>query len=110
MDVVVHAHTIPSIGTLTQAKTKAQVQLELDSYFDELMYIATSPDLPISTDTMHKYVASPDTLKTMMHMLSDDLDRGSRAVYPDAMKGRVKCQMDVTAEHTDTIKDYRYWH
>ena len=31
MDVVVHTHVIPSIGTLTEAKTKAQVRLELDS-------------------------------------------------------------------------------
>lgn len=76
MDVVVHAHAIPSIGTLTQAKTKAQVQLELDSYFDELMHITTSLDLPISADTMHKYVVGPVAWKTMMHMLLDELDRG----------------------------------
>ena len=66
MDVFVHTHAIPSIGTLTQAKIKAHVRLELDSYFDKLMFITTSPDLVISEDTMRKYVAGPLTLKTMM--------------------------------------------
>ena len=77
MDVVVHTHAIPSIGTLTQAKTKAKVRLELDSYFDELMHISTSPDLPISANIMHKYVVGLTALKTMMCMLSDELDRGA---------------------------------
>ena len=45
MDVVMRAHVITSIGTLTQVKKKAQVQLELDSVFDDLMHIATSADL-----------------------------------------------------------------
>ena len=71
-------------------KTKAQVRLELDSYFDEFMRIATNPDFPISADIMHKYIVGPTTLKTMMHILSDDLDKGSRAVYPDAMEARVR--------------------
>jgi len=31
-------------------------------------------------------------------------------VYPDVMEARVRFQMDVNAEHTDTIKDYRSWH
>ena len=71
MDVVVYAHAIPSIRTLTEAKKKAQVLLELDSYFDELMCIATSPDFVISANTMHQYVFGSVALKTMMHMLSD---------------------------------------
>lgn len=33
MDVVLYAHKIPSIGTLTLEKTKARAWLELDSYF-----------------------------------------------------------------------------
>ena len=45
MDVIVHMHAIPFIGTLTKAKTKNQVRLELDMYFDQLMRIATSADL-----------------------------------------------------------------
>ena len=31
-------------------------------------------------------------------------------MYPNAMKAKVRFQMDVTAEHTDTIRDYRAWH
>ncbi len=76
MDVVVRAHAIPSIGALTQVKTKEHLRLELDSYFDELMLIATNPDLPISANILHKYVASLAALNTMVHMLSDELDRG----------------------------------
>lgn len=74
------------------------------------MRIATSPNFPISADIMHKYVFGPATLKTMMHMLSNELDRGARAVYPDAMEAKVRFQTNVTVEHTDTIKDYISWH
>lgn len=110
MDVVVRTHAIPSIGTLTQAKINAHVWLELKSYFDDLMCITTSPDLPISADIMHKYVVGPTTLKTMMHILSDELTRGPWAVFPDAMEARVRFQTDATAEHTGTINDYWSWH
>ena len=89
MNAFVNAHVIQSIGTLTEAKTKAQVWLGLHSYFDELMCIATSADLAISANTMHQYAISPVALKTMMHMLSYDLDRGPILVYPDAMEARV---------------------
>lgn len=90
MDVVVHTHEIPSLGTLTQVNTKKQVQLELDSYFNELMCISTSPNLPISANTMHKYVVGPATLKTMMRMISDELERGYQVVYPNAMEAKVR--------------------
>lgn len=53
MDVIVHMHAIPSIGTFTEEKTENQVRLELDMYFDELMRIATNTDLEINADTMH---------------------------------------------------------
>jgi len=58
------------------------------------MRIATSPDLPISVDIMQKYVVGPTTLKTMMCILSYELDGGVREVYPDAMEARVKFQTD----------------
>ena len=90
MEVIVHTHAIPSLGTLTQVKTKKQVRLELDLCFDKLMHIATSPNFPISADIMHKYVAGPATLKTTMHMLSYELDRGAQVVYSDVMEARVK--------------------
>lgn len=59
---------------------------------------------------MRNYVAGLATLKTMMCMLSDELDGGARAVYPDAMEARFMFQIDFTAKHTDTIKDYQSWH
>lgn len=71
------------------------------------MRIATSPNLSINVDIMHKYVVG---LAALMRMLSDKLDRGAWAVYLDAMEARVKFQKDVTLEHIDTIKDYRSWH
>ena len=110
MEVIVHTHAIPSLGTLTQAKTKKQVQHELNSYFDELMRTATKPDLPISADIMCKYVAGPDTFKTMMCMLLDKLDRGAWAVYPDAMEARFMFQTNFMVEHMDIIKDYQSRH
>lgn len=47
MYVIVRTHGVPSIDILTEAKSKNQVRLELDMYFDELMHVATS------VDTMH---------------------------------------------------------
>jgi len=110
MDVFVHADAIPSIGTLTQVKTKAQVQLDLGSSFNELRRIATSPDLLISANTMHKYVAGPAALKTMMHILSNELDRGAQVVYPEAMDARVRSLKYISLEYMDTITHYRAWH
>lgn len=99
-----HTHAIPSLGTLTQVKMKKQVQQVLDLYFDELMHINTSLDLPISANIMHKYISSLATLNTMMHMLTNNLDRGARVVYPNSMEGRFRFQTDVTVEHTNTLK------
>ena len=110
MGVMVHTHVISSLGTLTQTKTKKQVRLELNSYFYELMHITTSPNLPISAYIMNKYVASPATLKTMMCMLSEELDKGAWVVYLDFMEVKVRFQTDITMEHMDTIRDYRAWH
>lgn len=85
MEDVMHTYAIPSLGTLTEAKTKKQVQQELDSYFNELMRVATSPDFPISVDIMHKYVARLTRLRTMLRIVSDELQRGVQVVYMDAM-------------------------
>ena len=110
MDVIVHAHEIPSIGTLIEGKAKSQVRLELDMYIDQLMHIATNADLQMSTETMHQYVVGLFALKTMMHILSDELDKGFKSVYPNATEARVQFQKDVTIEHAETIADYQAWH
>ena len=107
MYVIVCTHTIPYIGTLTKAKSKNQVRLELDMYFDELMHVATIADLENNTNTMHQYVVGSDAVKTMMHMLSNKLDGEARSVHPNVMEARVRFQKDVGLEYIDTIADYR---
>jgi len=82
----------------------------MDMYFDELMGIATSTDLEIRVDTMHQYVFGLAAPKTMICMLSDELDKGAKSVYPDATEEIVRFQKDVTIEYTDTIMDYQAWH
>lgn len=89
MDVVVPAHVTPSIKTLIDAMTKAQVWLEVDSYIKELICIDTNADLVISVDTMHQYVIGLALVNTMMRMLSDKLDRGAKTMYVDAIEARV---------------------
>jgi len=74
------------------------------------MHIATNADLEISADTMHQYVVGLTALKTMMCILSDELERGAKLVYPDATDERVCFQKDVTTEYTDTITSYQAWH
>jgi len=46
-------------------------------------------------------------LKTMMHMLSDEFDKGAKPVYLDATKARIHFQKDVTIVYMDTIVDYQ---
>ena len=75
--------------TLTKAKSKNQVRLELDMYVEQLMRIATNADLQMRENTMHQYVSRLPALKTKMHMLYDELDRGAKSVYPDATEARV---------------------
>ena len=45
---------------------------------------------------MHMYVVGLVSLKTMMHMLSNELDRGAKSVYLDAMEAMVRFHKDVT--------------
>lgn len=74
------------------------------------MRIFTNVDLAISANTMHQYVTGPTTLKAMMCMLLDELDKGARVVYSNATEGKIHFQEDVTVDYTDTIMDYRSWH
>ena len=74
-------------------------------YFDKLMHMVTSTHLKINTDTMDQYVVGPTALKMMMHMLSDELDRGAISMYSDATEARVHFQKDVTFECVNTIRD-----
>lgn len=77
---------------------------------DKLMCMVTNTHLEIIIDTMHQYVVGPVALKTMMHMLSDELDRGAICFYSDATEARVCFQQDVTIGCPDTITDDQYWY
>ena len=79
-------------------------------YFGKLMCMTTNTHLKIITNPMHQCVAAPAALKTMMSILLDELDRGAKSVYPDAMEARVRFQQDVTIEHANTITNYQAWH
>lgn len=111
MDVmIVHMHVIPPIWHTHQSKDKKKVWLKLNMYFDKLMCMVTNTYLEISIDTMHEYVACPTALKTVMCILSNELDKGSISVYADAMEVRVFFQQDVTIERIDTITNDQAWH
>ncbi len=58
-------------------------------YFYELMHTATNTQLEIIVDTMHQYVVVSTTLNNMIHMLSNELDKGAKLVYQDATEKRV---------------------
>jgi len=64
----------------------------------------------INADTMRQYVVGLATFNTIMHMLSNELDKGAWEVYPDAMEARVRFQEYVTIKYKDTIVDYQDWH
>lgn len=78
-----------SVGTLTKAKEKNQIRLDLNAYFDPLMLMATSTDLHVSVDNMQMYIVGLTLLKTKLCILHDELDRGSKSVYLEAMEARV---------------------
>lgn len=42
-------------------------------------------------------------VKTMLHMLQNELDIGSKTIYPDAMEVRVCFQKDNIKKFGDTI-------
>ncbi len=74
------------------------------------MRTASNTNLQMSGDNIHQYVTGLAALKTMMWMLSDELDKGAKSVYPDATEARFRFHKDVTIEYADTIIDYQAWH
>lgn len=59
---------------------------------------ATSDDLQLSTKNMQKYIGGPATLRTMLCMLQDELEKGSRNIYLEAMEARVHFQKYITKQ------------
>jgi len=45
---------------------------------------------------MQKYIDGLATLRTMLHMLQDELDRGFRTIYLEAMEARVHFNKYIT--------------
>jgi len=78
LDVPVRKYDTLLIGALIEAKEKNQVRLELDAYFDQLLLTTTKANLQVSIDNMWMYIASLNLLRTKLHMLQDQLDRGSK--------------------------------
>jgi len=56
------------------------------------MHEATSDDLQLITENMQKYTGGPATLRKMLHMLQDEIDKCSNTTCPDAMEARVGFQ------------------
>lgn len=92
MDVIACMYAIPPICHTHRGEDKKKDQLELNMYFDMLMHMVTNTHLEINTNIMHQYVAGPAALKTMMHMILDELDRGAILVYPNTIEARVRLQ------------------
>lgn len=101
-----YAHTCDPTHLHThQGKDKKKVWLKLKMHFNKSMCMITGTHLKINTDTMHQYVSGLAALKTMMHILSNELDRGSILVYSNETEVRVFFQKDVTIECMNTIMD-----
>jgi len=72
--------------------------------------MATNVDLKVSADSMRMHIISPALLRTKLHMLQDELDRGSKSVYLEAMEARASFREDIIKEYAATIAHYQAWH
>jgi len=61
---------------------------------EQLRREATREDLELNAHNMQKYINGPVKVNTMMHMLQNEFDTGSKTIYPDAMEARVCFQKD----------------
>jgi len=67
-------------------------------------------DWELNTYTMKKYIDGLVKVNTMLHMLQNQLDTGSKTIYPDAMEARAYFQKDTIKKFWDTITKYQAWH
>lgn len=51
-------------------------------------------DLELSAQNMQKYIGGPVMVKNMVHMIKNELDTGSKTIYPYAIEERVCYQKD----------------
>ena len=68
---LVRTHRILSIGSLTEAKHKNQVQLEIVGYMEKLRREVTLDDLELSEHNMQKYIGGLVMVNTMLHILQN---------------------------------------
>ena len=108
--VLVRMHRIPSISSLTKARPNNQFQLDIDEYMEQLNREATREDLELSAHNMQKYIGGHVTVNTMLHMLQNKLDTGSKTIYLDSMEARVCYQKNTIKQFGDVITQYEAWH
>lgn len=83
--------------------SKNKFMPDVDNYIEHLMHVATSDDLQLSVENMQRYISGLATIKKMLCMLQDELDKDFRTIYPESMKARVRFDKDVIKQYGDTI-------
>lgn len=77
---------------------------------EQLRREATNDNLELIAQNMQKYIGGPVMVKTMLHMLEDELDKGSKTIYPKSMQARVRYQKDTIKQFGDIIAQYQAWY
>ena len=103
-------NSILSISSLTKAKYKNQVQLEIGRYMEQLRREATRDDLELNACNMQKYIGGPVKVNIILLMLQNELDIGLKTIDPNVMEERVHFQKDIIKQFGDTITQYQAWH
>ena len=66
--------------------------------------------MDLNAHNMQKYISGPIRVKTMFLMLWNELDTGSKTMYPGALEARVHFRKDIIRQFGDTITQYQAWH
>ena len=74
---------------------------------EQLRREATRENLELSMHNMQKYIGGPVMVNTMLHRLQNELDTGSKTIYPDAKEARVRYQKDTIKQFGDIITQYQ---
>jgi len=67
------------------------------------MLMTTIAYFQVSADNMRMYIVDPALLRTKLRMLQDELDRGYKSVYPEAMEATVCFEKDIIKEYMENI-------
>lgn len=66
--------------------------------------------MELSVENMKKYIGGLVVGKTMLQKLQDELDKGSKTIYLEAMEARVRYQKDIIKQFGDIIAQYQAWY